>query len=159
MTQNKHPLSEKSLQTGVAWCEMDKRRGRETQSVCGASAPLAVGRCGGGSGAVCEGCVGGVGARDCSAAPMDFPRLCLSETNPDHITEPETWMLEWETPREDYYYSSNGRHIYDKQAHTRMQIITHISTDAQFTEMHLITSLREPPVPAVAASVFFCLAN
>lgn len=63
------------------------RRGCETESVCGASAPLSVG---GWIGAVGEGSVGGVRACDYNAALMDLPRLCLSETNSDHISELET---------------------------------------------------------------------
>lgn len=81
-------------QTGVAWCEVDMRIGREAESVCGASAPLVVS----GGGGRCVGVwtravggrsagKGGVGACDCSSALMGLPRLCLSKTNSDHITE------------------------------------------------------------------------
>lgn len=72
-------------QTGVAWCEIDMRRGCEAGSVCGASAPL--GGRGGGIEAAAEKSVGGVEACDYSAALMELPRLCLSETNSDHVTE------------------------------------------------------------------------
>lgn len=80
-----------------------------------------------------------------SVEPPHTPGLCSSETNSDHITELETRIIGGKTTTTKI---AGGTHVQISPL-----CMSHISSDAQFSNIRLISSLTVQPVPAQVVSL------